>query len=158
VIDLTIVHNGHIFLQSSSKPYNFSAHPFDEVVIEGDPRWNYIFFFIFFVPNVVVFIAYATFAFLLNNQSIAKYETQDLVSSAEVMGLLDNPIIGGESSPDRVGRRRADSPVGFVVQGHQHEHASSSAAIVTNNSSNTPIAKPVPKRSFSYHTEEPVQH
>jgi hypothetical protein len=145
-VDLNVVHNGHIFLQSLSHSLNVTTHPFDDVVIKGEPRWNYVFFFTFVIPNIVVTAVYAIYTCFQYDSSISKYDAQDFETSAEVIGLLserhDARTESEVNSPDRVGRRRADSPVGFVQTSYE-------------NSLGTPIAQPISGRG-TYHTEEYV--
>lgn len=103
-----------------------------------------MFFFTFLVPNIAVFIAYSMYSCFQYDNSVSKYHTQDFETSAEVIGLLserhdvrtDNEV----NSPARVGRHRADSPVGFVQTSHE-------------NSLGTPIAQPISRRA-TYHTED----
>jgi hypothetical protein len=132
VIDLNALDHGHIYLQSLQYSHNESLHPYTDVLVEGDPRWNYIFVIFFLFPNVCVFVIFGVYSCLRGADYAVKYDTLD-ASSSEAVGLLNQQHRSLESSPDRVGRHRADSPIGFLQ----------------SSLSTTPIARPI----ATYHAD-----
>ena len=97
---------------SNHQSNSSSTHPFTDVIIEGEPRWNYIFLFFIVFPITTIFIFYGIYLYV-SKQNISSYHSwqQDEVSKTERMGLLNKHSF--IESPDRVGKRNADSPIGF---------------------------------------------
>ena len=95
----------------------------------GEPRWNVIFLIFFILPVIVLFSSYGIYIQNKLTSLDLGYDVQDVSTSTETVGLIDKQLA---VSPTRVGRRRADSPMGWDCSG-------SSTVVDNSNLSSSPV-------------------